>query len=185
MHELIATPALELGRVAATSSVIVEVMPAGSYARVQISPRDRERGSIEVLGTPLPIEAGSCTGVDPVAWWIAPDAWLVASSKHSGSALVTALESACSGRSAAIVDVSDSLVALEVRGSSARELLSRGTGFDVRATSFRPGRCTRVAFAQLPVLLRPLAEERLELLVDRAAARWLTDWLSSAASTLS
>jgi sarcosine oxidase, subunit gamma len=185
MRELIATPPLAPGRVAATAALTLEVMPAGSYAGVQVSRRDRQRGSIEVLGTPLPSEPGTYTGADPVAWWTAPDSWLVASSRYSGSALVAALESACSGQSAAIVDVSDSLVAIEVRGPSARELLSRGTGFDARAKSFRPGRGTRLSFAQIPVLLRAVDEERFEMLVDRSAARWLADWLSCAASTLS
>jgi sarcosine oxidase, subunit gamma len=184
MRELVATPLLAEGAVAATGAVIVEVTPAGSYVHVQISRRSGASAPVEVLGAPLPTEPGTCSGRDPIAWWLAPDTWLVASSQHDGTALVAALESACAGRTCAIVDVSDSLVALKVRGPSARELLSRGTGFDVRAASFGPGRATRVAFAQLPVLLRPITNDSFELLVDRSAARWLADWLSSAASTL-
>lgn len=185
MPDLVATPLMAVGPISATGVVTIEVMPAGSYVRVQISPRASSRAPIELLGTPLPTEPGTCSGRDPIAWWLAPDTWLVASALHDGTALVAALECACAGRHGAVVDVSDSLVALKVRGPSARELLSRGTGFDVRAASFRPGRATRVAFAQLPVLLRPITDDSFELLVDRSAARWLADWLSVAASTLS
>jgi len=185
MPDLVATPPLAEGPVAATGAVTVEVMPAGGYAHVQISWRESPAAQIEVSGTALPTEPGTCSGRDPIVRWLAPNTWLVASSQQDGTALVAALESACAGRNCAIVDVSDSMVALKVRGARARELLSRGTGFDVRAASFGPGRATRVAFAQLPVLLRPISNDSFELLVDRSAARWLADWLSSTASTLS
>jgi len=185
MRELIATSALPPARVAVSQTASVEVISAGSYVRLQISSRDPAPAEIDVLGTTLLREPDSCRALDPIAWWLAPQTWLVASREHSSTALIAALESACAGRSCAIVDVSDSLVALQVSGPSAREILARGTGFDVRAASFAPGRSARVAFAQLPVLLRPIAEDDFELLVDRSAARWLVAWLSTTASALS
>jgi sarcosine oxidase subunit gamma len=184
MRELVATPALRAACVPVSEAVSVEVVPGGSYVRLQISPRESVPEQIDVLGTVLNQESGSCGGLDPIAWWLAPRTWLIASRSRPSNVLVDAVGSACTGLACAIVDVSDSLVALEVRGPSARELLARGTGFDVRAASFRPGRSARVAFAQLAVLLRP-AEDSFELLVDRSAAQWLIDWLSANASGLS
>jgi sarcosine oxidase subunit gamma len=183
MRDLLAIPALAPGPISVREAVTIEVMPKSGSVRITEWGRESVAAPIEVRGVTLPLEPGTCQGADPVAWWLAPRMWLLASSQYSGRDLVAALDQACAGRSCSIVDVSDSLVALEVRGRSAPGLLTRGTGFDVLAPQFVHGRCTRISLAQLPVLLRPTGEDRFELLVDRGAARWLADWLSAAATS--
>lgn len=185
MRDLVATALVNPERIVVRRSGIeIGCAPECSYARVALATRDTEI-PIELLGSSLSTAPGTCSGIDPVAWWVRPRTWLVAAHRYSPEALIEVIASAMSGRACAIVDVSDSLISMQIRGDLALELLSKGTGFDVRAPTFVPGRGTRIRFAHVAILLRPTAVNCFELVVDRSAAVWLADWLRSVVSNLS
>jgi sarcosine oxidase subunit gamma len=168
-----------------TGDTVLRVLPPRAMVRLQLPRRAiAAAASLRIGDTPLPTIPGHSAGVDPAVLWLAPDGWLLISASGDGAALVDAGRRACAGQTAAVVDVSDSLVAFELAGSRVRELLARGTGLELTEAMLSPGRCTRTRFAQLAVILRPQGEERVELIVDRGPAAWLREWFIDAGGLL-
>lgn len=178
-------PALPPGRRALRGGVVLHVPAPRAYVRLQLARRHAdEAGDIRVLDLALPTTPNRCHGDDPALLWMAPDGWLLTASGADGAGLQRAARAACGDRVAAAVDVSDALVALELHGARTRELLARGTGVDLSPDALGPGQCTRTRLAQLAVILRPRARDAFELILDRAPAAWLCDWLEDAAAGL-
>jgi sarcosine oxidase subunit gamma len=82
----------------------------------------------------------------------------------------------------AIVDLSDGIVSLDVRGTAVREVLSAGCGLDLHPQRFPPGRCARTRLGHIAVVVECLDEHCFELHVARSQARYLTGWLADAAA---
>lgn len=164
---------------------VLRVLPPRALVRLQIPRRlIPQAGSLQVGTTTLPTTPGRCAGEEPVALWLAPDGWLLLSEVRNGAALAAEVRRHCDERSVAAVDVSDSLVVFELTGPLTRELLARGTSVDLADETLTRGRCTRLRFAQLAVILRPHDAERVELIVDRGPAAWLRDWFIDAGKLL-
>jgi len=169
-----------------SGGVILRVLEPRAYVRLQVARRHiSEAASIRIHDVPLPTAANRCHGDDPAVLWTAPDGWLLTSQELAGDELREIVRIACGKRTAAAVDASDALVTLEVSGPQARELLARGTGIDLAANAFGPGQCARTRLAQLAVIVRPRHDSMLELIVDRAPAAWLCNWLADASVALS
>lgn len=180
-----AAPALAPGRTKLCDGAVLQVLPPRSLVRLQLSLSGMTAAADVSIGdTPLPTAPGHCSGDDPAMLWLAPDSWLVTSARLGGPQLAALVRHAVRGRTAAAVDVSDALVTFLLEGPRVRDLLLRGTGLDCDDVAFGPGRCTRTRFAQLPVILRPLARDRIELMVDRGPAAWLQDWFVDAGGLL-
>jgi heterotetrameric sarcosine oxidase gamma subunit len=139
-------------------------------------------GKLRIADRPVPETMNTWLGDDPVYCRVAPDGWLLISAGHDGAELADAARTACRKLAAAITDLSDAHVAIVVEGPHALGLLVRGCALDFAA--FGDDACARTRFAQLPVMLRRTAADRFELLVDRAVARHLFDWLQDAAAGL-
>jgi sarcosine oxidase, subunit gamma len=184
MLELAATPAFAPAPHAQHRAAVLRLLPPRALVRLQLSPRSGGTDSICILGTSLPLECGRSLGADPLACWLAPCSWLLISPSINAAALRDAARAACSGRLCAAVELSDSLIGLELAGPAARTLLARGCALDLDPRGFGPGQCTRVRWAQLAVLLRSISTERYELLVERGAAWWLWEWLREAIERL-
>jgi heterotetrameric sarcosine oxidase gamma subunit len=171
--------------VEAAPGTTLRLLPPATRVRLQLARREiPTSGGLVVDGTELPTAPGRCTGDDPAALWLAPDGWLLVSARHDGDTLVRLAREACGARTAAAVDVSDSLVAFELAGPGVRELLARGAGLAPTDDSIAAGRCTRLRFAQLAVILRPFGPHRVELTLDRTPAAWLRDWIVDAGAAL-
>lgn len=182
---LFATAALAPGALRLADGVMMHVLPPRAVVRLQVSrPAMINVVDARIGHVALPTEPGQCIGHDPAILWLAPDGWLLVSEQWDGATLAAWVRPASHGRTAAVVDVSDSLVAFMLEGPRARELLTRGTGLDVDAASLVPGSCTRTRLAQLPVIVRSLTPERIELLVDRSPAAWLREWFIDAGGLL-
>jgi heterotetrameric sarcosine oxidase gamma subunit len=167
------------------SGTILRLLPPVTRVRLQLARREIPMsGGVVVDGTELPTTPGRCAGDDPAALWLAPDGWLLVSVRRDGDALVRLAREACGTRIAAAVDVSDSLVAFELAGPGVRALLARGTGLALTDEALAVGRCTRLRFAQLAVILRPFGRDRVELTLDRTPAAWLRDWFVDAGAAL-
>lgn len=174
---LAAEPALPVGEMRLCAGAVLRAPAPRALVRLQIPRRMIPQASAGKVGsTALPTTPGRCVGVDPAVLWLAPDGWLLVSDAHDGATLVSQVRRDCSDLRVAAVDVSDSMAVLELAGPRTRELLMRGTSLDPDDGSLALGRCTRLRFAQLPVILRPHGAERVELIVDRGPAAWLRDW---------
>lgn len=137
---------------------------------------------LRIADRPIPESMNTWLGEDPVYCRVGPDSWLLISARHDGAELADAARTACAKRACAVTDLSDAHACLVIEGPRALEILVRGCALDFAA--FGDDACTRTRFAQLPVMLRRASPDRFELLVDRAVAKHLFDWLQDAAAGL-
>lgn len=182
---LSAAPALPISVTQLRDGSSLAVLPPRTLVRLQLARRRAvEAAGVRIRGTPLPTVPGAAAGDDPAALWLAPDGWLLISDTLAPAELAREARHALDGRTGAAVDVSDALVTLELSGPGMRALLARSTGLELTEEALAPGRCTRTRFAQLAVILRPRASDRVEILVDRGPAHWLCEWLADASTLL-
>jgi heterotetrameric sarcosine oxidase gamma subunit len=161
----------------------LEVRLQRTVVQLRLAPKSRKSpGKLRIAERPLPETMNTWTGEDPVFCRVAPDSWLLLSARHEGVELTDAARTACAKRSCAITDLSDANACIVVEGPHALDILVRGCGLDFSALG--DDACTRTRFAQLPVVLRRAPMDRFELLVDRAVAKHLFDWLQDAAAGL-
>ncbi len=137
-------------------------------------------GVDRVLGALPPV--GETAGQDPLLLWQAPDRWLVVSETRRGGELAATLRQALTGVHAAVSDTTDGQALFEIAGPDARRLLGQGSTFDLDPLRFGPGRGAVTLFAGLRVSLYCLEPDRLRLHGEVASARFLWDWLTTAAS---
>src|SRR5262245_41787796 len=148
-----------------------------------------------------PAHPNHIAGKDPYLLWLAPDKRLIVSQSADRFDLVHRLTATLAGKLAAVSDLTDGLVALDILGPRARDLLAMGCGLDLDPQAFTPLVSARTLFANQPVLIYPLAapEGRWEpataripqppnrgyrLHVDRAILHYLWKWLRQSATAL-
>lgn len=162
---------------------LVTRLASRASVRLQVSVRALPAAATVIGGAALPHQPNTWTGADPIIWWVSPDAWLIQSARE-GDGLAAQVRSDCMNLPCAVTDLSDALVTFALKGPDAGAVLARGCGLDLRASSFGAQACARTRLAQLPVLIRRPTSARFELVVDRAAAQYLQDWLVDAAAGL-
>ena len=127
-----------------------------------------------LAGAELPSQVGAVSLARARALCLAPNEWLIVSPDASVPGMAE--------QGLALVDVSDALAVLEIRGAAAREALSRGCGLDLHPEAFPAGRCARTRFAQIAIILECLGpQEAFELTAARSYLQYLRDWLTDAA----
>lgn len=182
---LIAKSSLPAGGRVLSDTLRLAILPLRTTLRLQLGARSQKTvASLRIAGRPLPVGINTWGGDDPVFCRIALDAWLIESALHEAADLMPAVRAGCGRRSFAVTDVSDAHVTITVDGAQAAQLIARGCGLDLAPGAFGNSSCSRTRLAQLPVVLRRLALEKFECLVDRSAAQWLYDWLQDAAEGL-
>lgn len=160
---------------------LVTRLPPRASVRLQVSSRAlTDVAGRAVGGVPLPQQPNRWNGQDPLIWWVAPDAWLIQSAQ-AGDDVAAMARTACADLACAVTDLSDALETIALDGPDAAAVLARGCGLDLDEESFGAQSSARTRLAQLPVLIRKAAATRFELVVDRAAAQYLEDWLRDAA----
>jgi len=159
---------------------LITRLPPRASVRLQVSARALPVATV-IGGVALPGQPNTWAGGDPLIWWVSPDAWLIQSACESDE-FVARLRADCMNLPCAVTDLSDALVTLVLEGPAAGPVLARGCGLDLRAGSFAAQSCARTRLAQTAVLIRRPASDRFELVVDRAAAQYLHDWLADAAA---
>jgi sarcosine oxidase subunit gamma len=113
---------------------------------------------------------------------LAPGEWLLVSDAQSPSAIHQQLAAGLATQGAVLVDVTDGLGALKVRGPLARDVLSKGCGLDFHSSAFPVGRCARTRFAQMSAIIEHVdAAPSFHIYVARSHLRYLADWLADAA----
>jgi heterotetrameric sarcosine oxidase gamma subunit len=182
---LLAKSALPAGGRVVSDALRFSIPPQRTVLRLQLGARSQKTvASLRIAGRALPVAMNTWLGDDPVFMRIAPDTWLVESALHEAADLLPAVRTGCGRRSFAVTDVSDALVTIAVEGALATAVLLRGCGLDLSPEAFGSAACARTRLAQLPAVLRRVTSERYECLVDRAAARWLFDWMQDAVEGL-
>jgi sarcosine oxidase subunit gamma len=138
--------------------------------------------SLVIGGQAFPAHVGATSSGAMRALCIGPREWLMVSQEGAASNVRKRIEPELAQGGLVWVDVTDGLVALEVRGSAAREILSKGCGLDLHPRSFPAGRCARTRFAQIPVIVECVDQmPRFELYVARSYVDYLHAWLADAA----
>jgi sarcosine oxidase subunit gamma len=134
-----------------------------------------------VLGAPPPVTPNSFAGSELRTYWLGPDEWLVATPADRVNEICRQLEDAIDGSSGAVNDVSGGLVALQLRGTAARDVLAAGCTLDLHPGVFRPGACAQTGLARASILLALLDESpHFEIVVRRSFADYLARWLAHA-----
>jgi len=163
---------------------VVYVSPASGRASLRLKswlPEPRGRLPVVLAGLELPSEVGAILHGAMRVMCIGPGDWLVVSQQHSAPSLRAQLEPEARQVGVAVVDLTDGLTTLEIRGAVARELLSKGCGIDFHPRSFPPGRCMATRFAQIPVVIECLDESpHFQLHVARSYFEYLYSWLKDA-----
>jgi sarcosine oxidase subunit gamma len=138
---------------------------------------------VVLAGQAMPLQVGA-TVFDPLhVLCVGPSDWLIVSSEQPASRLRERLESYLALPGLAIVELTDGLATLDVRGLAAREVLSKGCALDLHPRRFPAGRCARTRFAQVPVVIECLDDApRFELTVARSYWRYLHAGLTDAAT---
>ncbi len=113
-----------------------------------------------------------------------PDRGLVISDSVDVGTMLAQCQSQLSGV-IAVVDVSDANVSLRIAGGHAREVLASGTGLDLRESVFSIGSCTRTRLAGIGAIVESTESHVFEITVDRSFKRYLKEWFSETARTVS
>lgn len=134
-------------------------------------------------GVALPVEANRfATSGDVSIAWLGPDEWLIIAPGGQEGALCTAMESALEGRHHAVTDVSANRSVFRLSGTGVRDLLAAGSPFDFHPRNFAAGDCTQTVLARTgAIILQRDDAPSYDILVRRSFARYLWQWLETAA----
>ena len=139
----------------------------------------------QVLGTALPTKPNTVTQTDSfTVFWLGPDEWLIHCPVDTQMSLVVALQAAFAGHHAAITDVTDYFVMIEMRGEMARDVLARACPLDLHERNFKPGQCAQSYFANASILLHQVDEGAYDIQVRWTYAQYLWDYLSQSAEQM-
>jgi heterotetrameric sarcosine oxidase gamma subunit len=182
---LVAQSGLAAGGRVFSDALKFTILPTRTILRLQLGARSQKSaGSLRIAERPLPVAMNTWSGEDPVIARIAPDTWLLFSAWHEAGELLPAVRTACGRRSYAVTDISDSLVTLAIEGAIAPLVLARGCGIDFAGEAFGNFACARTRLAGLAVVLRRVASDKVECVVDRSSAQWLYEWMEDVAEGL-
>lgn len=135
-----------------------------------------------LIGAPWPTAVGRSSGDRARVLCFGPTDWLVLS-EGAADALVRVLEEAAAGSTLSVTDLSQGLVAIEVAGVFARDVLAKACGLDVHARAFGPGTCARTRFADIAVIVHVVAGgDAFHCYVSRSYVEYLLQWLTDAAA---
>jgi sarcosine oxidase subunit gamma len=134
-----------------------------------------------VLGVELPCAANTVAegGLHGVLW-LGPDEWLVVTAPMAERGTANVLRTALAGRHVAVTEVGGGMTCIRLDGAPAREVLQRECPLDLHPKAFRAGQCAQSHLIKAPVLLRPLADGRVDLFVRRSFADYVWRWLVDA-----
>ena len=112
---------------------------------------------------------------------LGPDEWLWMSDAENADAANSALDTALAGLFATLTDVSSAQTIIEVRGAHARDVLAKGTPFDLHPREFPLGACAQTILAKAAVVIQRVGDDTFHVIVRRSFADYLWRWLEDAA----
>jgi len=167
-------------------TAVVQITTVGGRAFLRLKswlPADiTANRPVLLAGRELPSQVGATLPGPVHVLCVGPGEWLIVSHEHPVSSLRECIEPDRRKRYLVLVDLTDGFAGLDVQGSAAREIMSKGCGLDFHPRSFPAGRCARTRFAQIPVVIDCLDQPcRFELYVARSYVDYLRSWLTDAA----
>jgi sarcosine oxidase, subunit gamma len=175
--------ALARGTVAGPRGVALKEIPHSAQITLRGDPGDADfTGAVRAtLGFDLPLKANTVAASgDLSALWLGPDEWLVTGAPDSENDLTARLNAALAGQHVSVVDVTANRTVLELSGSSARAVLEKACGLDLRPRAFKPGHCAQTNLARTVGILELEQGGAWRIYVRNSFALYLADWLLDA-----
>lgn len=133
-------------------------------------------------GRELPCEVGATLPGPIRALCLAPGRWMLVSEEETPATIAGRFAAEVAAQGAVLIDATDGIGVLSIRGPLARDVLSKGCGLDFHPGAFPGGRCARTRFAQMAVIIEHIDDApSFRLYVARSYLRFLTDWIADAA----
>jgi len=106
------------------------------------------------LGIELPLQPNATRASESyTVFWLGPDEWLIHFPESGQSETASRLRQSLGEMHVAVTDVSDYYLVIRISGDKAREVLSKGTPFDVHPSVFSQGACAQTRFGHASILL--------------------------------
>lgn len=141
--------------------------------------------SITLDGRELPREVGVALRGPVSVLCLAPGEWLLVSDEQTASSIAARSATDVAAQGAVLVDTTDSLAMIDIRGRLARDVLSKGCGLDLRPHAFPVNRCARTRFAQIAVIIDHIDTHNddapsFRLYFAPSYSRYLVAWIEDA-----
>jgi sarcosine oxidase subunit gamma len=118
---------------------------------------------------------------DRAALWLGPGEHLLLARAEDAGILLAGLESALSGVSHSLVDISHRQISLRLGGRSASAILNTGCPLDLDEAAFPAGMCTRTLLGKADIVLWRTGAAEFQLEVWRSFSDYVSRWLLEAA----
>jgi len=136
-----------------------------------------------VLGGQLPLEPNTVASHGAyTTFWLGPNEWLIHTPEDGEESLIGALHVALGDNHAAVTDVSDYYVVIQMRGDKAGDVLARACPLDLHPRGFPAGGCAQTVFAHATVLLHKIDEQSFDVQVRWTYAQYLWNYFTEAAA---
>ena len=137
------------------------------------------QGFERVVGLPLPQQANQFVEEDrKQVFWLGPNEWLLVAQDTQSPQLTGDLRKIFTGQHATVTDLSGAAVVLQLQGTHAAEILSKGCTLDLHPDHFKGGDCAQTGLAKANMLLAcRSAGKAYTLVVRRTYAEYLLQWL--------
>ena len=139
----------------------------------------------------LPTEANTSTTSDKLtAMWLSPDEWMIVSnelvSKDANKYELNEMlfNSISKTNLGAVIDVTDQLVQLELKGENIYEIFSAGCPFNFNEFKEKKGSTTQTVLNNTDIIIHHKDENIVNLFVRRSFAEHLFNWIKDIASRL-
>jgi sarcosine oxidase subunit gamma len=116
--------------------------------------------------------------------WLGPDEWLVRSHAAQAATLEAQLVAALAGQFASAVDIGSGYTVLELAGTKAREVLTRGCPLDLHPRLFAQGQCAQSHYFKASIVLIATGADTFEVVVRRSFADYFCRIMLDAAAPL-
>ncbi len=109
--------------------------------------------------------------------WMAPDELLILCPWEQTTSTLLKLENSFRGEYTLLIDVSDSRLVFNVKGSKVRELIAKLAPIDLAPGAFGPGELRRTRLGQIPSAFWMENEEAFKVVCFRSVAKYMYDQL--------
>lgn len=137
-----------------------------------------------VIGGQLPTEPNTVARYgDFTVFWLGPDEWLIHTPENGEASVINSLRGTLGDIHAAVTDVSDYYVVIQMRGDNAADVLARACPLDLHPRAFPEGGCAQTVFAHATILLHQV-DGGYDVQVRWTYAQYLWAYFAEAAGNL-
>ncbi len=146
------------------------------------NPEDADflNGSKKSLGIALPLEPNTVSSKKDIrALWLAPDEWLIISSKPADGYL-DKLAKELDGQHVAYTNVDANRVVLQISGSNKHEVMMKSCEMDLHPEVFGTGQVVQTLLAGVPVIIEQVDDDSFLVYIRNSFAKFCSEWLVDA-----